>query len=116
MLETLYHTGELISQSLILKGLMPNKSWPPRLADDFAKQGFREIDYKRYETSPELRMFFTQMQFMIGEEYSFAMMDNSNPHKGGPAHRRRIQEAAEESREGAGMHFIPEVTVGRKPL
>lgn len=55
------------------------------------------------------------MQFMIGEEYSFAVMDNSDPEKGGPAHRRRVQEAAKDAKEGAGMEFIPEVTVGRKP-
>ena len=54
------------------------------------------------------------MQFMIGEEYSIVAMDNSDPQKGGSVHRRRIQEAAKEAKEGAAMHFIPEVTIGKK--
>lgn len=89
--------------------------WPPRLPDSFAKQGFQDVSYNRYPISSEVRMFFTQMQFMIGEEYSIVAMDNSDPQKGGPAHRRRIQEAAKEAKEGAAMHFIPEVTIGKKP-
>ena len=52
---------------------------------------------------------------MVGEEYSFAAMDNSDPQKGGPAHRRRIQEAAKEAMEGVGLQFFPEVTIGKKP-
>lgn len=53
---------------------------------------------------------------MVGEEYSFIAMDNSDLSKGGPAHRRRIQEAAKEAKEGAAMDFIPEVSIGRKPM
>ena len=61
-------------------------------------------------------MFFTQMQFMVGEEYSFAAMDNSDPQKGGPVHRRRILEAEKEARKGVALQYFPEVTIGKKPL
>lgn len=89
--------------------------WPSTLGDDFAKQGFTKVSHNRYPIKPDTRMIFTQMQFMIGEEYSFVAMDNSGPTASGPAHRRRIQEAAKEAKEGVAMHFIPEVTVGMKP-
>lgn len=78
-------------------------------------QGYHEESNKRYAVSPELRMFFTQLQFMVGEEYSSAAMDNSDPQKGGPAHRRRIQDAAKEAKEGVALQFFPEVTIGKKP-
>lgn len=89
--------------------------WPPKLGDLFAEQGFRDVSYNRYPLTSEVRDFFTQMQFMVGEEYSLVAMDNSGPQTSGPAHRRRIQDAAEEAKAGAAMHFIPEFTVGRKP-
>ena len=79
------------------------------------KQGYHEVANKRYAVNPEFRMFFTQMQFLIGEEYSFAAMDNSDPQKGGPEHRRRIHEAAKEAKGGVALQFFPEVTIGKKP-
>ena len=52
---------------------------------------------------------------MVAEEHSIVTMDNSDLQSGGPAVRRRIQEASQAMRDGAALHFVPEVTVGRKP-
>ncbi len=52
---------------------------------------------------------------MVAEEFSWVAMDNSGPEKSGPIHRRRVQEAAREAKEGAAIHFTPEVAIGQKP-
>ena len=68
----------------------------------------------RHPMSPEIRGFFTHLQFMVAEEFSYGAMDNSDPSAGGYEHRRRIQEAAKQANEGAALHFNVEATVGRK--
>ena len=70
----------------------------------------------RHPISPEIRGFFTQLQFMVAEEYSYIAMDNSDLNAGGYEHRRLIQKAVKQADEGAAMHFNLEVTVGRKAL
>lgn len=115
-----YHTGEASKRCsprhpAVLKLLtIAIYRWPPRLPDIFEKQGLRDVTYGRYATGPETRLFWTQLQCMVAEEYSFVAMDNSDPQSGGPAYRRRIQEAAKEAKEGAAISHTLEVTVGMK--
>ena len=89
--------------------------WPKRLGELFEKVGFQHVSHSTYETSPELRGFFTQIHLMLAEEISLTVMDNSRPDGSGPTHRKHIQEAAREAEEGAALHFTPVVTIGQKP-
>lgn len=91
-------------------------SWPAELSESYKKEGFENVTTHRHPISSDIREFFTQMQFMVAEEFSYVAMDNSDPNTGGYEHRRRIQEAAKQAVEGAAMHFNLEVTVGQKPL
>lgn len=70
----------------------------------------------RHPINPETRVFFTQIQLMVTEEYSYGGMDNSDPNAGGYEHRRRIKEAAKQVNEGAAINYNLEVTIGRKAL
>ena len=52
---------------------------------------------------------------MVAEEISYVAMDNSDPETGGPARRREIQEAAQETKDGTIWRFSLQVIVGQKP-
>ena len=88
-------------------------SWPPHLVDTFKTQGLQNVAYDRHPISTEIRLFFTQMHFMLSEELSFVAMDNSGPNEEGPQHRKRVQAAAEDAKEGVGYEFIIQLTYGQ---
>ena len=90
-------------------------TWPAQLGRWFQKSGFEHVSQTPYHMAPALIEPFTQLQCQVAEEYSLIAMDNSEPSSAGPAHRRRIQEATKEIKLGAGIRFIPEVTIGMKP-
>lgn len=90
--------------------------WVSELPSFFAGQGLKDVLHRSYATPPELLMQMTQIHFMLGEEMSFVIMDNSDPAKGGPAYRRRIEEAAIEAKEGAAITFACEVTIGMRQV
>ena len=95
------------------KGLVRH-TWVPDLPNLFANHGLWQITQNHYPTPPELLIPMTQTHFMFGSEMSSITMDNSDSDKGGPAYRRRIEEAAREAKEGAAMTFTLEVTVGMR--
>lgn len=96
--------------------LIPICSWVPRLSQTFEQEGLLDAQTYRYPITPQSRLYWTQMQFNSTEEYSIVAMDNSTPDATGPQCRRLIEEAVRESREGVALDYIPEVTIGRKPL
>ncbi|MCJ1422832.1 hypothetical protein MMC29_000712 [Sticta canariensis] len=90
--------------------------WVPHLSQTFEQQGLLDAQTYRYPITPQSRLYWTQMQFNSNEEYSIVAMNNSTPDATGPKCRRLIEEAVRESREGVAFDYIPEVTIGRKPL
>ena len=101
-------------------------SWVRKLPSVFVEQGFQDeknekkiqkiVSHRCHPTPSELLMQMTQIHFMFGEEMSFAVMDNSDLSKSGPAYRRRIEEAAREAQKGAAISFAPEVTIGMRQI
>ena len=86
-----------------------------QLPDSFTKQGFKHVSFNQHSPRDEVQIYFTQIQCMVAEEHSIVTLDNSDLQSGGPAVRRRIQEASQAMKDGAALHFVPEVTIGRKP-
>lgn len=91
-------------------------SWVPRLLETYEQLGFKNVNASHYPTKSELRAFFTQLQFMVNEEFSYASCDNSSPEAIGPRLRNLIAEASQESCEGVNLNFVIEATIGRRPL
>lgn len=91
-------------------------SWVPRLKNTFEEQGLLESCTHYHPTPPHLRLFFTQMQLLVNEEYSWYALENSGADSRGPKRRKLIQEAAREMQEGVAITFIIETTTGRKRL
>ena len=88
----------------------------PRLRETFEEQGVLESYTHRHQTSPQVILFFTQMQIVVSEEYGQTMLDNSGPDAKGSQRMALLQEVRTEMREGVALDFILEVTTGRKPL
>lgn len=90
------------------------RRWPSLLPESFKSQEFLNVSHDKYPSSPELRLFFTQMQCILTGEVSFVALDNSGPDKSGQLRRKHIQGATNEMKEGVAIHFILEVTIGQK--
>jgi hypothetical protein len=88
----------------------------PRLRATFEEQGVLDPCTHRYPTSLQARLFFTQMQLLVCEEYSLATLEKSGSEARALQRRTLIQEAAGEMQEGVGLNFIIEITTGRKKL
>ena len=56
------------------------------------------------------------MTCMSVEEFSWAVLDNSNAEASGPLCRRVIKEASEELKDGVALNYILEAVIGRKAL
>ena len=54
------------------------------------------------------------MTCMSVEEFSWAVLDNSNAEGSGPLCRRVIKEASEELKDGFALNYILEAVIGRK--
>ena len=56
------------------------------------------------------------MTCMSVEEFSWAVLDNSNAEASGPLCRRVIKEASEELKDGVALNYTLEAVIGRKAL
>ena len=88
----------------------------PRLPSIFAEHGLISTSSHHYPVRPEMRLFFTHVNFMTSESTSFVTMDNSRSDSSGPKYRQMIRDASTEAKAGACLAYTPEVAIGRKPL
>ncbi|MCJ1470889.1 hypothetical protein MMC07_009537 [Pseudocyphellaria aurata] len=93
-----------------------NSSYIPRLVEIYEELGFDNVSANNFPTKPELRGFFTQLQFMVSEEFSYGSLENSSPEADGPKLRKLIEEASHESSKGVNMDFGIQVAIGRKAM
>ena len=91
-------------------------SWVSRLSETYEQLGLEKVSASHHPILPDLRAFFTHLQFMVSEEFSYSYLDNSGHEADGPKWRRLIAEASQESSSGVNLDFIIDVNVGRKPL
>ncbi|MCJ1462214.1 hypothetical protein MMC07_000814 [Pseudocyphellaria aurata] len=106
-------------------------NWVSLLPQTFASLGLEGVIFSRYDPSPHLCRFFTDLQLMTYEEHSYVAfqgirdddgmnmkrakrLDENGEEDAGARYRRLILEAAMEVSEGHCMVLTPEVTVGRK--
>lgn len=90
-------------------------SWVSRLSEIYEELGFKDVSANDNPVKPELRAFFTHLQFMVGEEFSYSSCDNSSLEADGPKLRRLIAEASQESLEGVTYGFSIKVAIGTMP-
>lgn len=96
--------------------LKPFGSFMSRLLEIYEQLGFDNLSANHFPIKTELRGFFTQLQFMVSEEFSYAYYENSHPEADGPKLRKLIEEASHESSEGVSLDFMIQVAIGRKVL
>ncbi|KAL8718172.1 MAG: hypothetical protein Q9225_004667 [Loekoesia sp. 1 TL-2023] len=90
--------------------------WVSQLPEHLQDAGFTSVSHSAHPFPPELRMPFTRINLLAGEEVSYVLDDNSGSESSGSRHRALLQEAFEESKNGVCMVWSPVVVVGRREL
>lgn len=90
------------------------RSWVSKLPAHFENAGYTSITHSTHSVPPELRMCFTHINLLAGEEVSYVANDNSGPESKGLKHRALLKEAFEETKKGVCMVWSPVVVLGKK--
>ncbi|KAA6408447.1 MAG: hypothetical protein FRX48_07529 [Lasallia pustulata] len=94
--------------------LLRSCGWVSELPAHFENAGYISITHSTHSVPPELRMCFTHINLLAGEEVSYVANDNSGPESKGLKHRALLKEAFEETKKGVCMVWSPVVVLGKK--